>query len=68
MVIYDLKAECLTFLRNVCNHKYEGDLAEQFKTLQAACVSRRWAMEHSMQTDADLVQWISELDAVLTVF
>ncbi len=68
MGIYDLKAECLTFLRNVCNHKYEGDLAEQFNTLQVACESRRWAMESSMETEAGLVRWLSELDAALVAF
>ncbi len=68
MGIYDLKSECLTFLRNVCNHKYEGELAEQFKKLKSTCESRRWAMESSMETEADMVQWISELDAALAAF
>jgi hypothetical protein len=68
MGIYELKAECLAFLRNVCDHKYEGDLGEQFKTLQAACESRRWAMESSMETEVGLVRWISELDAALAAF
>ena len=68
MGIYDLKAECLTPLRNVCNHEYEGELAAQFKSLQAACESRRWNLESSMETEAGMVQWISELDAALAAF
>ena len=46
----------------------ESLLAEQFKTLQAACENRRWAMESSMETEAGMVQWISELDAALAGF
>ncbi len=68
MGIYDLKAECLTPLRNVCNHEYEGELAAQFKELQAACESRRWNLESSMQTEAGMAQWISELNAALAAF
>ncbi len=68
MGIYDLKAKCLEPLRNVCDHRYEGELAAQFKKLQAACESRRWNLESSMQTEAGMAQWISELDAALTAF
>ena len=68
MGMYDLKAECLTPLRNVCNHEYEGELAAQFKTLQAACESRRWNLESSMETEAGMVLWISALDAALAAF
>ncbi len=68
MGIYDLKAECLAPLRNVCNHEYEGELAALFKTLQAACESRRWNLESCMETEAGMAQWISELDAALAAF
>jgi hypothetical protein len=68
MGIYDLKAACLACLRNVCNYQYTGNLATALKTLQEKCMSRRWAMESSMETEAGLVQWITELDAALVEF
>ncbi len=68
MGIYDLKVKCLAPLRNVCEYKYTGDLAEHLRTLQEACYSHRWNLESSMETEADMVQWISELDAALEAF
>jgi hypothetical protein len=70
MGIYDMKAECLKHLRNICDYKYpaHGNLATAFAALQKACSSRRWALESSMETEAGLEQWVSVLDAAWETF
>ena len=65
-----MKAECLKHLTNICDYKYPayGDLATALKALQTACEGRRWALESSMETEAGLEQWVSELDTAWSAF
>jgi hypothetical protein len=66
--MYELKAECLACLRSVEEYEYRGNFAGALKTLQAACESRRWTLEASMETEGGLAAWISALDAAVGSF